>query len=103
VDDDAAKIRKLLRQQTRRATIFLITAGPSWQEGAIGSVISRADASTPQGHAPSLRIAVDLQRDNDPRMTSSQSSPMARRKSIMTNSTITINKTSDSQAALPTL
>jgi two-component sensor histidine kinase len=109
MDNDAAKVRKLLRQQaavagfgsfalrqsdlmavlTEAARVcaeglsvpfckvcryraaendLLIEAGHGWQEGVIGHVVSRADASSPQGRAfitgqPS--ICSDLRKDND--------------------------------------
>jgi two-component sensor histidine kinase len=109
MDDDAAKVRKLLRQQaaiagfgsyalrqsdllkvlTEAARIcadglsvpfckvcryravendLLIEAGYGWQAGVVGYVVSRADASSPQGHAfvtgqPS--ICNDLRKNNN--------------------------------------
>jgi two-component sensor histidine kinase len=50
---------------------LLIEAGYGWQEGVIGHVVSRADDSSPQGHAfitgqPS--ICNDLREDNDFRL-----------------------------------
>jgi hypothetical protein len=47
---------------------FVIEAGHGWQEGIVGHVTSRADASTPQGRAfitglPS--ICNDLSKDSD--------------------------------------
>jgi len=109
VDDDAAKVSKLLRQQaavagfgsfalrqsdllkvlTEAARVcadgldvpfckvcryraaendLLIEAGHGWQPGVIGHVVSRADASSPQGRAfitgePS--ICNDLRKDNN--------------------------------------
>jgi two-component sensor histidine kinase len=109
MNDDAAQIRKLLRQQTAVARFgsfalregdlrkvlteaarvcaqglsvpfckicryraaendFFIEAGHGWQEGVVGCVVSRADATTPQGRVfitglPS--ICNDLQKDND--------------------------------------
>jgi two-component sensor histidine kinase len=108
MDDDAAKVRKLLRQQaavagfgsfalrqsdllkvlTEAARIcaeglsvpfskvcryraaendLLIEAGHGWKAGVVGHVVSRADASSPQGRAfvtgePS--ICNDLRKDN---------------------------------------
>jgi len=109
MDDDAAKVRKLLRQQaavagfgsfalrqndllkvlTEAARVcadglsvpfskvcryrpaendLLIEAGHGWQAGVIGHIVSRADASSPQGRAfvtgePS--ICNDLRKDNN--------------------------------------
>ena len=109
MSDDAAKVRKLLRQQAAIASFgsfalrqndllkvlteaarvcadglsvpfckvcryratendLLIEAGYGWQAGVVGHVVSRADASSPQGRAfitgePS--ICNDLRRDSD--------------------------------------
>jgi len=109
MDDDAAKIGKLLRQQAAIANFgsfalrqgdllkvlseaarvcadglsvpfckvcryrvaendLLIEAGHGWQAGVIGHVVSRADATSPQGRAFSTgepSICNDLRRDND--------------------------------------
>ena len=109
MDDDAARVRKLLRQQAAVASFgsfalrqndlqkvlseaarvcaeglsvrfskvcryraaendLLIEAGHGWQAGVVGHVVSRADATSPQGRAfatgePS--ICNDLRKDNN--------------------------------------
>ena len=109
MSDDAAKVRKLLRQQAAIASFgsfalrqsdllkvlseaarvcaeglgvpfskvcryrvaehdLLIEAGVGWQAGVVGNVVSRADATSPQGRAFSSgepSICNDLRKDNN--------------------------------------
>ena len=56
-----------IRQYRPAEDDLLIVAGNGWQSGVIGHVVSRADASSPQGRAFSTgepSICKDLQKDN---------------------------------------